>query len=131
MVDLTSFQTLCERKVSELLRSYGRRLENRRVGQVRGFVEPFISVCGRISGTDVTIYIYEDGAEFTNHGFDVRFERPDYDTGEALIDAFIEHLSKYLDRKAAEEAGELQEPENPLWLGKVARMLRALLTLRR
>ena len=123
MTQFTPFQILCERQAIELLQSYGRQLENRRVGQVLGFVEPYISICGRISGTEVTIYIYEEGVEFTNHHVDVRFESPDYGSDEKLVEAFIEQLSKYLDRKAAEDVGEILESEDTSWPGELARKL--------
>ncbi len=95
MTDLTPFQILCEAKATELLQSYGRQFEERKL---EGVSEVFIS--GRISGTDVTIYIYEDEVQLMNHRVDVRFENPDYDTDEEMVVAFLERLTRYLEDQA-------------------------------
>ena len=133
MTELTPFQILCERKATELVQSYGRQLEDRRVGQVVGEVQPDIFVAGLISGTDVTIYIYEDGAEFTSDRVDVRFEKPDYDTAEKLVAAFIARLTQYLDMRAAQGSDDFDfmGSQDSYWLGDVVEKLRTLFSFRR
>ena len=68
--------------------------EDRRTGRIQGDIE--IYICGRISDTDLEVYIYDDEAEFFGGRVDCRFEAPDYDTGEELIEAFLKELASVL-----------------------------------
>jgi len=91
MESLSKFQKLCERRLSELLSSSGKHLEGRKL---EGEQETYIT--GKISGSDIQVWIYEDEAMFDGGGLDCRFEAPDFDSGEDLIDAFISQLSSEL-----------------------------------
>ena len=95
MESLSKFQELCEYRLNELLSSNGKRLEDRKLDG-----EKEIYITGKISGSDIQVWIYEDEALFYGGGLDCRFEKPDYDSGEDLIDAFISQLSGELRQQA-------------------------------
>ena len=72
--------------LSGALGAIGSGLDERRV---EGRSESFIR--GRLRGTEVEVFIYNDEAQLQGPGVDQRFEAPDYPSGEALAQAFIDH----------------------------------------
>lgn len=130
MTEFTPFQILTERQATHLLHSYGRRFEERNIKPFAGD-ESEIYVSEQISGTDITVYIYEDEVHFNNRQVDVRFERPDYDSDEKMVEAFIDRLSEYLDRMNAESADVNPEPKTSSWIGELAKELWGWLFARR
>jgi hypothetical protein len=88
---LTDFQRETERLLRAHLERVGVVLEDYEVSGVR---EVFIR--GRLSGTDLRVFIYEDGAEVSSppgekeHKVDDRFERPDFRSLAELSAAFVE-----------------------------------------
>ncbi len=89
MEKLTTFQTKCEDRAKEFLSQYGIALQNRNLGG-----ESEIYIHARLKDTE--IWIYEDEAMIYRDGKDIRFESPDYDTEDQLIEAFISGLKSVL-----------------------------------
>ncbi len=89
MKKLTTFQIKCEDKAMELLSRHGIVLQNRNLGG-----ESEIYIHARLKDTE--IWIYEDEAMIYGNGKDIRFESPDYDTEDQLIEAFISGLKSVL-----------------------------------
>lgn len=89
MRNLTDFQIKCENTLIDILAVHNKKFTDRQLG---GKNTTYIS--GKISNTDLYIYIYEDEAEFgDDQKLDCRFERPDFDTTDGLLTAFIRELS--------------------------------------
>jgi len=90
---LSPFQHDCEGRLSRALQEIGLRLDERTVGIVRGLVfatdAPESYVEARIAGTELKVFIYEDGAEISGGGIDDRFEQADYDSLDELATAFV------------------------------------------
>ena len=84
MKELTSFQKKCEADLNNALEDAGHRLEERTLD---GINETYIRA--RISGTDNTIFIYEDEAGIQGPDKDLRFEVPDYTSQDKLIEDFV------------------------------------------
>ncbi len=74
---------------------FGRTLESR---DVAGIAEYYVT--GRVSGTKLEVYIYEDEAQFGGENWDCRFEVPDFDSQTELMDAFLKKLSEALAEKS-------------------------------
>ena len=92
---LSRFQINCESQLQAVLAQFDRTLENREVG---GESESYVT--GRISGTEIQMYIYEDEAQFRGKGRDCRFEAPDFDNEEELIEALLAKISEILATKS-------------------------------
>jgi hypothetical protein len=87
--ELTQFQTECEERLTAALAKVGRRVADRRLD---GISETYVT--GSIEGRDITFWIYMDGADFhagTRHRV---FERPDYDSLDALAGKFAQELAE-------------------------------------
>ena len=88
---LTAFQKLCLQELEHALSAMNRHLEARQLG---GTQETYLHA--RVSSSPLEVWIYEDEAMFSGPGIDQRFERPDYDSPEALISAFVQGLLKHI-----------------------------------
>ena len=93
---LTDFQTKCEASLQALLTEQGRRLDAR---SIMGTTETYIRA--RISGTDLTVYVYEDEAQIHGSGVTRRFEAPDYESSEELLRAFVAEIDRLVMRQPA------------------------------
>lgn len=87
--ELTVFQIECERGISAAVEGLGKRIVDRRI---EGVSETYIT--GTIEGSDITVWIYGDGADFRNPNEHRAFERSDYESVVDLGCAFIEALMK-------------------------------------
>ena len=99
MHELSALQAECERRLELVLTQLGTSLVER---QVMGERERYIT--GRIRGTDLTVFLYEDGeAQVRGPGVDVRFEIADNpERGiEGLWEAFEEGV-----RQRVRQSGE-------------------------
>ncbi len=84
MADLSTFQIKCESELVAALARLGARLtERERGGQRETYVR------ARIEGTDLAIYIYSDEAQIQGSNVDLRFEAPDFASGDSLRATFI------------------------------------------
>jgi hypothetical protein len=99
MGQLSEFQTACERKLQEILLSFGRRLENR---EIKGEKESYIEA--KIENTGIYIWIYEDEAQFRGDGLERRYEAPDYSASGDLIADFVGELAAVLERRRSQNA---------------------------
>jgi hypothetical protein len=82
---LTAFQRTCETALASALRDVGRELERR---ELHGQAETFVRA--RVAGTGITVYIYEDEAQF--HRKDKLaglYERADFSSLDELQSAFV------------------------------------------
>ncbi len=91
--ELTEFQLKCERKLFDRLGAVGRTILDRTV--VEGS-ETYIT--GTIQGTDISFWIYDDGADFKSCGRGPMFEKPDYESLDNLADAFVESIMKAMEK---------------------------------
>jgi len=80
--DLTEFQ----------LKQTRRSISNRTLG---GQNETFIT--GTIDSTDTTFWIYDDGADFKSAYSHPTFEKPDYESLDALAEDFVSKILNTLD----------------------------------
>jgi hypothetical protein len=87
MKNMTKFQRDCESGLKKLLESEGHYLAD---SKIEGQSETIIT--GLISGTQYKIFIYEDEACILGANTDFRFERPDYDSPEALQKALLKKV---------------------------------------
>ena len=92
-MELTDFQTNCEKRLTVALRQIGKNIVNRRI---EGNTERFI--VGNIQGHEVTFWIYSDAADFETPAENPLFERPDYDSLNDLADEFIKALVKAIEK---------------------------------
>ena len=86
-MELTEFQTDCEKRLSSALQRAGKTITNRRIA---GESERYI--VGNIQGHDITFWIYTDGADFKTPQEYPVFERPDFKSLEELSEEFTEAL---------------------------------------
>jgi hypothetical protein len=86
---LTSFQTDCEKRLTAALARVGRCVADQRLD---GVSETYMT--GSIKGRDITFWIYTDGADFQAGHRHRHFERPDYNSLDALAAKFIEELAE-------------------------------------
>lgn len=98
----TKFQEKCEGELNSALKPLGRELLDRKfvVGSSKVFagqVETFVT--GKVSGTDIQVWIYNNEAQFAGNQLDKRFEAPDYSSEDKLIQAFVEEMKTQLDPK--------------------------------
>jgi len=91
--ELTEFQLKCERKLIDRVGAIGRLILDRTV--VEGS-ETFIT--GTIQGTDISFWIYDDGADFKSRGRGPMFEKPDYKSLDDLADDFVTSIMKAIER---------------------------------
>ena len=87
--ELTSFQIECEKGISASLERLGKHVADRRI---EGVSETYVT--GTITDSDITFWIYADGADFRAPSEHRVFERPDYESVVDLGNAFIEALLK-------------------------------------
>jgi hypothetical protein len=88
-MELTDFQIACEMRLAKAMQRAGKSIINRKI---EGTSETFIT--GNIKNRDIAFWIYADGADFeTPHEHPV-FEKPDYDSLDALAEEFIKSLEK-------------------------------------
>ena len=95
MNELTEFQISCEGQLSKALGTISRRLSNRELGVMDSCTRPDTDetyIHGEIEGSDIELWIYEDGAMFSGPEIDMRYEIQDYDNPEELMNTFIEEL---------------------------------------
>jgi len=89
---LNEFQKKLISRVKQELNCLNRSLLNERT---EGKNQSFIT--GEIEGTNLKIWVYRDGAEFTDlQQVDYRYEAVDYDTLELLIDGYISDLLRVI-----------------------------------
>jgi hypothetical protein len=81
---LTQFQETCLEALGEVIDVSQCSLE--------GEEEKYIT--GRFRETHLRYYIYEDGAEISGTGTDMRFERWDHSTPQELVKRFLEEAKK-------------------------------------
>jgi len=84
MRQLTEFQNKCENKLVEALSVHEITLKGK---SINGKKEAYIHA--HISGSEIEVWIYEDEAMISGPKIDFRFESPDFDTDDELIDAFL------------------------------------------
>jgi len=90
MTDLSAFQKDLRAKLGNYLASNGMALANERIDG-----EHTTYIAADVQSTDLKIWIYQDGAEFTNlDDVDCRFESVDFDSSELLIEEFIKKLNE-------------------------------------
>ena len=90
--ELTEFQLKCERNLVERLRTLGKSISNRTLG---GKTEIYIT--GTIDGTNISFWIYDDGAYFKTANSGPMFERPDYKSLDDLAKDFIASIIKAIE----------------------------------
>ena len=93
--ELTNFQIECEKGITTALEQLGKRIADRRID---GVSETYITGC--IQDSDITFWIYADGADFRTANEHRVFERLDYESLVELGCAFIEALLKTVQRQA-------------------------------
>jgi hypothetical protein len=86
---LTSFQTICEKRLTAALARVGRCVAGRRLD---GASEAYIT--GSISDRDITFWFYTDGADFQAGRRHRHFEQPDYDSLDDLAGKFVQELAE-------------------------------------
>jgi len=86
---LTSFQAECEKRLAAALAQVGRCVADRRLD---GISETYVT--GSIEGRNITFWIYMDGADFHAGPRHRVFERPDYDSLDALAGKFVQELAE-------------------------------------
>ena len=86
-MELTHFQTDCEKRVMSALTRTGRAVINRKIA---GESERYI--VGNIQDHDITFWIYSDGADFQTPQEHPMFERPDFESLEELAEEFTKAL---------------------------------------
>lgn len=91
-MELTQFQTDCERRLTSALQQVGKSISNRKID---GKHEAYI--VGNIAGHDITFWIYEDAADFRTPKEHPIFESPDYGSLEELATTFTESLIKAIE----------------------------------
>ena len=113
MGDLTDFQVSCEQRLREVLSRHGKEFADKQItrGRTAGYIQ------GKISGTDIYVFIYEDGAEFGRELLDCRYESPGFDNGEELIDALVKDLATELER-GPYPIYEESRSSAPTWFGR-------------
>ncbi len=84
MCQLTEFQKKCEKRLTEALSVHKKSLQGR---SLDGKKETYIHA--HISDSNIEVWIYEDEAMISGPSIDFRFESPDFDTDDELIEAFI------------------------------------------
>ena len=94
MSALTEFQISCEERLRDSLAKFGKKFEERHVVEAQSQTY----LWGRVSGTDMYVFIYEDEAQFGREPLDCRYEAPDFDDGDQLINAMIGDLGTALER---------------------------------
>jgi hypothetical protein len=87
---LTDFQVQCEKRLTDALATAGISVSNRHLA---GKSETYIQ--GEV-GSDLTFWIYEDGACIKAQGHATIFENPDFDKLDDLEKAFVDKLIKEL-----------------------------------
>jgi hypothetical protein len=78
------FPDKCEKALVETLAKTDRKLMNRTID---GYEEKYLHA--GVSGTNLEIYIYVDGAGLFGPEVDFRFEWPDYDSESEIINDFV------------------------------------------
>ena len=91
--ELTEFQLKCERKLVDRLGAVGRSISDRTLA---GGSETYIT--GTIEGTDISFWIYDDGADFKSSGRGPMFEKPDYKSLDDLADDFVASIMKAIEK---------------------------------
>lgn len=91
--ELTEFQLKCEHKLVDRLVAAGRAILDREV--IEGS-ETYIT--GTIEGTDISFWIYDDGADFKSCGRGPMFEKPDYKSLGDLADDFVASIAKEIEK---------------------------------
>ena len=104
--ELTEFQLKCERLLIQRLAGAKRSISNRTLGGQR---ETYIT--GTIEGTDITFWIYDDGADFKSSRGNSIFEKPDYKSLDALAEDFVASVLKTIE---IEKATEQRDPADRL-----------------
>ena len=98
MSDLTSFQTETVKAVTELLAAHGRQAEH----ELREGVVPFYSrepvTCAKLLSGDIEVWIFEDGVTFRGGERGGTYERPDFDSEDALRGSLSADLAAILER---------------------------------
>jgi len=102
----TEFQVKCERLLIQRLAETRRSLLNRALG---GKNET--DVTGTIEDTDITFWIYDDGADFKSPRGNASFEKPDYKSLDALAEQFVAAI---LETMEIERATEQRDPADRL-----------------
>ena len=90
--ELTKFQVKCEHNLVERLRTLGKSISNRTLG---GKTETYIT--GTIEGTNISLWIYDDGADFKAAKGGPMFEKPDYKSLDDLAKGFIGSIIKAIE----------------------------------
>ena len=98
---LTNFQRLALKEVFLAVNRNNRDLEHLGIrhafDNLSGGVEvEAYYLCGTLPDLGIEFWIYEDEAMFSYNGGDERFEKPDYSSEKALIEAFVERILKHL-----------------------------------
>ena len=88
MKEFTQFQINCEAELIEALKQVGLHVTGRRLDGIR---ETYVRA--KISDTDYTVFIYDDEASIQEPKTDLRFESPDYDSGEELTRDFVSNVT--------------------------------------
>jgi hypothetical protein len=104
--ELTEFQLKCERLLIESLAEARSSISNRTLGGQR---ETYIT--GTIEGTDITFWIYDDGADFKSSRGNPIFEKSDYKSLDALAEEFVASILKIIE---IERATEQRDPADRL-----------------
>ena len=90
--ELTEFQLKCERNLVDRLRAVGKTISARTLG---GKTETYIA--GSIKGTNISFWIYDDGADFKSSSGSLSFEKPDYKSLDDLAEGFVESIIKSIE----------------------------------
>jgi hypothetical protein len=84
---LTDFQVQCEKRLISALCKIGLSIAGR---SLDGEMKTYIT--NTVSGTNVTFWIYEDGADIKSPNGNPVFEKPDYDSLDELGKAFVNSI---------------------------------------
>jgi len=102
MEELTEFQVVCEKRLSNALAAINKQLCGREVGEITDTYfdhanETYIHAS--VDETGIELWIYDDGAMFSGPGLDMRYEREDYASKDELMNAFITELLAALENR--------------------------------
>lgn len=91
--ELTEFQLKCENLLIDSLNKIGRSISNRTLG---GQNEKYIT--GTIERSDISFWIYDDGAYFKSFGRNPMFEKPNYKSLDDLANDFVQTIIKTIEK---------------------------------
>jgi len=84
--ELNNFQLKSRSKIERLIYSRGFNVNFSLAGQVENYL------VGKIEGSEVTIWIYNDELEVRSNDVHLLLEKPDFESQESMLDFFLTEL---------------------------------------